>query len=165
MEVEQRGHIGDVEQIDFLAPIITEVEKVRVKDLLYLIFGFDEKGCKLEIKNVCINPSKHDKFMVKKEEQLREQFDRFKKLITEIECCYAVFDFEANLEGGSPRSVLFFVICIPDSLNVKKKFLYSSNVKKIREHLKVFVKPVQINHPEDLTYEGLKSLCLSIKKG
>ncbi|KAI5186365.1 cofilin [Nematocida homosporus] len=145
--------------------IKSEVEKVRLKDLLYVVFCFDKCGTQLVVKEAKENPSRNDKLALKKEEVLRERFATFKTLIRSLGGCYAIFDFETGAECGTPRSIFFLVIVVPDDLDVRTRFLYSSNAQKIADQVGIAVKQVQINQHDDLTYDYLKQMCLSLKKG
>ncbi|KAI5172423.1 cofilin [Nematocida sp. LUAm3] len=163
---ERRDKLSNImEQGGFIGSVVPEIEKVRVKELLYLIFSFDQLESNLLVKEAKDNPYKNDKHIIKKEEELIRRFEEFKETVKRTGCCYAIFDFETALEDGAPRSVLFLVVYIPDGIGVRERFLYSSNVQKIVDHIKVAVKQIQINRFEDLTYENLKQMCLSLKKG
>ncbi|OAG30768.1 cofilin [Nematocida displodere] len=145
--------------------ILDQVEKVRTKELLYMVFRFQENNPKIyEIRESHENPNKNNKFIIKDEEELKRGFDIFQSNIKTHGCCYALFDFETNLEDGSSRSLLFLITLIPDEFNVKEKFLYSAHIQRVVENLKTSVKILQINKYEDLSYSRLKQVCLSLKK-
>lgn len=142
-----------------------EVEKVRKKDLLYTIFRFQKDNPKMyEITVSEKNPNKNNKHEIKDEGELQRIFGSFKENMKMHGCCYALFDFEAVLDDGSSRSLLFLITHIPDEKSVKEKFLYSAHIQQVVENLNTAVKIVQINRHDDLTYNMLKQACLSVKK-
>ncbi|KAI5192710.1 cofilin [Nematocida minor] len=146
--------------------VLEHIEKVRRKELLYMVFSFQGTNTtQYEIKELKDNPSALDKFIVKQESELEGQFEQFKKQVKEYGCCYALFDFEANHSDGTPRSALFLFTLIPDGFTVKEKFLYSFHLQQFIGSLKTAVKLVQINQYEDLNYETMKKICLALKKG
>ncbi|EHY64778.1 cofilin [Nematocida ausubeli] len=145
--------------------VLENIERVRTKELLYMVFRFQGADTsKYEIKELKGNPTALDKFTLKKENDLQEQFELFKAQVKEYGCCYALFDFEAHHQDGSPRSVLFLFTLIPDGFNVKEKFLYSFHLQQFIGRLKTAVKLVQINQYDDLSYENMKQICLNLKK-
>ncbi|KAH9385146.1 cofilin [Nematocida major] len=145
--------------------VLENIEKVRRKELLYMVFSFQGTDTsQYEIRELKNNPSALDKFTAKKENDLQSQFEEFKKHVKSYGCCYALFDFEAHHQDGSPRSVLVLFILIPDGYNVKEKFLYSFHLQQFIGRLKTAVKLVQINQYDDLNYENIKQMCLTLKK-
>lgn len=145
--------------------VLENIEKVRKKELLYMVFSFKGANTSVyEIREVKENPSIQDRFTVKEENSLQVQFDEFKRQVKEYGCCYALFDFEANHQDGTPRSTIFLFILIPDGYNVKEKFLYSFHLQQFMSQLNTAVKLVQINQYDDLNYENMKKMCLTLKK-
>lgn len=148
-----------------LSMVLEKIEKVRRKELLYMIFRLQgAETTNYEIKELQENPCALNKFVKKEESHLEKQFEQFKRKVQEHGCCYALFDFEANHEDGAPRSVLFLFTLVPDGFNIKEKFLYSFHLQQFIQNLKTSVKLVQINQYEDLNYESMKKICLSLKK-
>jgi Cofilin/tropomyosin-type actin-binding protein len=145
--------------------VLGEIEKVRKKDLIYTIFGFKSaEGMEYKICESFENPSNNNKHSVKDEAELRRMFEVFRERVQNYGCCYALFDFEANLEDGSCRSFLCLITMIPDDYGVKEKFLYSSHLQSVTQSIGA-AKIFQINSYEDLSYESFRKTCLPLKKG
>jgi len=147
--------------------VLDQIELVRRKQLMYTIFKFQDKNTTLyEIKDSTKNPEEAKRFTAKKEEDLQQHFEEFKSKIKNYGCCYSIFDFETTLEDGTPRSMIFLIALIPDSKSTREeKFLYASHTNTITNRINIAAKLVQINSYDDLSYEYLKSICLSVKKG
>lgn len=148
-----------------ISTVLEHIEKVRKKELLYVVFRLQgAETTEYEIRELEDNPSALNKFELKKEKDLEEQFEQFKIKVKKHGCCYALFDFEANHTDGTSRSVLFLFTLIPDGYTVKEKFLYSFHLQQFISNLKASVKLVQINQYDDLNYENMKRICLTLKK-
>lgn len=159
---KQKRMIGLGENFDL---VLREIERVRKKDLIYTIFNFkNTEDLEYEICESLENPSNKSKYSIKEEAELKRLFSIFNERVKKYGCCYSLFDFEANLDDGSSRSLLCLITMIPDSFKVKEKFLYSSHLQKVIESIGP-VKIFQINSYEELTYEKFRDACLTLKKG
>ncbi|KAI5180074.1 cofilin [Nematocida sp. AWRm80] len=146
--------------------IISQIDKVRRKELQYLVFKMQEENTgEFEIKDLSDRPNKNQQSLIRDEQDLKEAFEKFRESINSHECCYGLFDFESKLPDGRPWSTLFLITFIPDEIMVNKRFTYAFHADILQKNLTVRVETMRINSVEELSYEKVRQKWLSSNKG
>lgn len=145
-----------------LKEVKQDVKRIKERAAMYTIFNIPDINPVIYqvIKNGGID-QKGELIINYNEEELREIFSKCIQNVKEGNPCYIVYDFVFH-DKGLWRNSFCFISYIPDTLNIRKKVVYSTNALSVIEALDV---PLHISFTkiEELTYDGVKDKCSKYK--
>lgn len=79
-------------------------------------------------------------------------YETFLQDLPELECRWAVYDFEYEKEGEGKRSKLIFFSWSPDSAKIKSKMVYASSRDALRRSLDGISAEIQGTDPSEVEH-------------
>ncbi|KAK6090679.1 hypothetical protein P3W45_000402 [Vairimorpha bombi] len=135
-----------------------EVKRLRERAAMYTIFHIpDINPVVYKVVKNGGTDSKGELTINYSEKELRDIFSKCIENIKEDHPCYIVYDF-VFYDKDLWRNTFCFISYIPDTLNIRKKVVYSTNALSVIEALDIPLH-VSFTRIEELTYDEVKDRC------
>lgn len=145
-----------------LDDVENEVHRLKKRFFEFLIFNISNMDpVEYQIKTTGGKNYTGELIINYNEKDLIETFNRCKENVEQGVPCFIVYDF-VFFEKGLWKTSLCLISFIPDTLNIRKKVVYSTNALNLKGLLEIPLH-ISINNVEDLNYSNIRDKCNKYK--